>query len=160
MKKGKILVAYFSVTNMTKKIAEIISTELKCDIYRIQPETNYKKEDLNWQDPKSRTQKEQKDKKARPKLLKLDARIKDYDTILLGFPIWWYIPPRIINTFLESYDFTNKNIVLWGTSHATDFGDSVISNLSNSCKGHLIQGVIFNKEHIKEDDVKKFVKLL
>ena len=156
--EGKKLIAYFSCTGKTKTVSEKLSKLLNSDIYEIIPKEKYTDSDLNWNNKKSRSSIEMADPKSRVELKDKNLNINDYNIIYLGFPIWWGVAPHIINTFLESYDFTNKNIVLWGTSHATDFGDSVISNLSNSCKGHLIQGVIFNKEHIKEDDVKKFVK--
>ena len=160
MKSGKLLVAYFTATNTTKKVAEELAKQLNCDIYQILPEKKYTSNDLNWNDEKSRSTLEQKDKNSRPKLnLSQDPKISNYDTIFIGFPVWWYMAPTIINTFLESFDFTGKNVVVWGTSWESDF-EKTMENLEGSCKGKLIKGVIFNKDHRSKQDIKKFVDSL
>ena len=158
MKSGKILVVYFTATNTTKNVAEQISKELNCDIYQIIPEKKYTSSDLNGYDENSRSAIEHKDRKSRPKInLSQDPKISNYDTILIGFPIWWYKAPVIINTFLESYDFNGKDIIIWGTSWESDF-EKTMENLEGSCKGKLIKGKIFNKEQRKKDDIMKFVE--
>ena len=106
---SKKLVAYFSASGTTTKTsAEKLAKLLNCDIYEIKPKTKYTTADLDYMDTKSRTTIECKDRNCRPELADKDAKIANYDTILLGFPIWWYVAPNIILSFLESYDFTGK----------------------------------------------------
>ena len=118
----KILVAYFSASGVTKKIAEMLAKEANADLYEIKPEIPYTKEDLNWMDKKSRSSIEMGNKSFRPAIVKDELDPSRYDQILLGFPIWWYVAPTIVNTFLESYDFTGKNITLFATSGGSGFG--------------------------------------
>ena len=119
---NKILVAYFSASGVTKKIAEMLAKEANADLYEIKPAIPYTKEDLNWMDKKSRSSIEMGDKSFRPAIVKDELDLSRYDQILLGFPIWWYVAPTIVNTFLESYDFTGKNITLFATSGGSGFG--------------------------------------
>ena len=125
----KTLVAYFSCSGETKKVAIGISKLVNGDIYEIEPEIPYTSNDLNWQDKKSRSTIEMEDKNSRPKIKNKLDNMDEYSTIYLGFPIWWYVAPRIINTFLESYDLSNKKIVLFCTS-----GESSIDNSYNELK--------------------------
>ncbi len=122
---GKILVAYFSASGKTKRLAEKLAEEVKGDIYEIKPKVPYTKEDLNWMNKNSRSSLEMKDKSFRPAVMDNNANIQDYDEVLLGFPIWWYVAPTIINTFLESYDFSGKKIVLFATSGGSGFGNTL-----------------------------------
>lgn len=141
---GKTLVAFFSASGITKKKALIIAEGLGADLYEIVPEQLYSKADLNWMDRESRSSVEMKDKKFRPQIADKNADIKSYDRIILGFPIWWYVAPTIINTFLESYDFTGKKIVLFATSGGSSFGNTV-SELQPSAPGaEIIEGKILN----------------
>ena len=119
---NKILVAYFSASGVTKKIAEMLAKEANADLYEIKPAIPYTKEDLNWMDKKSRSSIEMGDKSFRPAIVKDELDPSRYDQILLGFPIWWYVAPTIVNTFLESYDLTGKNITLCATSGGSGFG--------------------------------------
>ena len=119
---NKILVAYFSASGVTKKIAEMLAKEANADLYEIKPEIPYTKEDLNWMDKTSRSSIEMGDKSFHPAIVKDELDPSRYDQILLGFPIWWYVAPTIVNTFLESYDFTGKNITLFATSGGSGFG--------------------------------------
>lgn len=119
---NKTLVAYFSASGVTKKIAEMLAKEANADLYKIKPAIPYTKEDLNWMDKKSRSSIEMGDKSFRPAIVKDELDPSRYDQILLGFPIWWYVAPTIVNTFLESYDFTGKNITLFATSGGSGFG--------------------------------------
>ena len=105
---SKKLVAYFSASGTTKTSAEKIAKLLNCDIYEIKPKVKYETKDLNWNDPNSRTTIECKNRACRPELADKNANIANYDTIILGFPVWWYLAPNIILTFLESYDFSGK----------------------------------------------------
>ena len=122
---SKKLVAYFSASGVTKSVAEALAEAMGADIYEIKPEAPYTSADLNWQDKSSRSSVEMSDKSSRPALADKDANIADYDTIFLGFPIWWYVAPTIINTFLESYDFAGKTIILFATSGSSGFGKTV-----------------------------------
>lgn len=141
---GKTLVAYFSASGVTKKKAEIIAEGLGADLYEIKPEKPYTKEDLNWMDKQSRSSVEMNDKSFRPPLADKNANIAEYDTIVVGFPIWWYVAPTIINTFLESYDFAGKKIVLFATSGGSSFGNTV-SELEPSAPGaSIVEGKIVN----------------
>lgn len=147
---GKRLVAYFSASGTTKKVAEMIASVADADMYEIMPKQPYSKADLNWMDKKSRSSVEMSNKKFRPEITDMDAQIEGYDEVILGFPIWWYVAPTIINTFLESYDFSGKKIVLFATSGGSGFGNTV-SELKSSAKGAVIkEGKIFNQAKMQE----------
>ena len=120
----KKLVAYFSASGTTRKVAEELAAAIGADVYEIRPKAPYTRADLDWMDKKSRSTLEMKDPSSRPELADRDARIAEYDEVFLGFPIWWYVAPTIINTFLESYDFSGKKIVLFATSGGSGFGRS------------------------------------
>lgn len=122
---SKTLVAYFSASGTTERAAKELAQAAEADLYEIRPAVPYTREDLNWMDKKSRSSMEMNDKKSRPELADKDADIAAYDTILLGFPIWWYVAPTIINSFLESYDFSGKKIILFATSGGSGFGKTV-----------------------------------
>ena len=152
----KILVAFFSSIGVTKKVAEKLANNAKTDIYEIKPAVPYTKDDLNWMDKKSRSSVEMNDKAFRPEIVKVDLDISSYDTILLGFPIWWYVAPTIINTFLENNDFTGKKIVLFATSGGSGFGNT-LRELQPSAAGAIItEGKLLNKATDKE--LQAFVK--
>ena len=119
---SKTLVAYFSASGTTAQVAKELAQAVGADIYEIKPAVPYTQEDLNWMDKKSRSSVEMNDRSSRPALADQNADIAAYDTILLGFPIWWYVAPTIINSFLESYDFSGKKIVLFATSGGSGFG--------------------------------------
>ena len=122
---SKILIAYFSASGVTERVAKVLADEAKADLYSIRPAEPYTEADLNWQDKNSRSSKEMRDKNSRPALADKGANIQEYDTVFLGFPIWWYVAPTIINTFLESYDFSGKTIILFATSGGSGFGETV-----------------------------------
>lgn len=141
---GKKLVAYFSASGVTKKAAEKLAAYIEADIYEIVPKVPYTEPDLNWMDKTSRSSLEMADKASRPEIVDTNAEIWKYDTIYLGFPIWWYVAPHIINTFLESYDFTGKTIVLFATSGGSGFGNT-LKELQRSCNVDAItEGKVFN----------------
>lgn len=142
---GKKLVAYFSASGTTKKIAEMIAETAEADLYEIAPKQPYSKADLNWMDKKSRSSVEMSDKKIRPEITDTDAQIDRYDEIILGFPIWWYVAPTIINTFLESYDFSGKKIVLFATSGGSGFGNTVSELKPSAPDAVIVEGKVFNK---------------
>lgn len=142
---NKKLVAYFSASGVTAKVADMLADAVGADIYEIRPEVPYTKADLNWMDKKSRSTIEMNDKTIRPAIADKDAKIDQYDTIFIGFPIWWYVAPTIINTFLESYDFTGKKIILFATSGGSNFGKTVEElkvSVSASCE--IIEGQLLN----------------
>lgn len=142
---GKTLVAYFSASGITAKVADMLADALGADIYEIRPETPYTKADLNWMDKRSRSTIEMNDKTIRPAIADQNARIDEYNTIFLGFPIWWYVAPTIINTFLESYDFAGKKIILFATSGGSKFGKTVEElkvSVPDSCE--IIEGKLLN----------------
>ena len=122
---AKALVAYFSASGRTAKVAEKLAAAMGADSYEIKPEVKYTKADLNWMDKKSRSSVEMNDKSFRPAIITGDVDVSGYSTIYLGFPIWWYVAPTLINTFLEAYDFAGKKIVLFATSGGSGFGNTV-----------------------------------
>lgn len=141
----KTLVAYFSASGTTKKVAEKLANAIKASIYEIKPAVPYTKADLNWLDKKSRSNVEMNDKAFRPEIVKGDLDVSSYDRILLGFPIWWYVAPTIINTFLESYDFSGKKIVLFATSGGSGFGNTVKELKASTPDAEIIEGKLLNR---------------
>ena len=142
---GKKLVAYFSASGTTRKIAEMIAQAAEADLYEITPKQPYSKADLNWMDKKSRSSIEMSDKKFRPEISDIDVQVDKYDEIILGFPIWWYVAPTIINTFLVSYDFSGKKIVLFATSGGSGFGNTVSELKPSAPDAEIVEGKVFNK---------------
>ena len=114
------LVAYFSASGVTAKVAEKLSEAIGADLYAIEPEVPYTKADLDWMDKKSRSTIEMNNPASRPAIAGKRDNMNDYDTVFVGFPIWWYVAPTIINTFLESYDLTGKTIIPFATSGGSD----------------------------------------
>ncbi len=120
----KRLVAYFSASGMTRRTAEKLAEAAGADLFEICPEVPYTEADLNWMDKKSRSTAEMKDQNSRPAIKGIVENMEQYETVFLGFPIWWYEAPRIISTFLEQYDFSGKQIVLFCTSGGSGLGDT------------------------------------
>lgn len=116
--------AYFSATGSTARAAKILAQAVGADIYEIRPEIPYESKDLNWMNPLARSTKEMKLKAPHPALADKDAKIDQYDEILICYPVWWYVAPTIINSFLEAYDFTGKRITLFATSGGSGLGKS------------------------------------
>lgn len=141
---SKLLVAYFSASGVTARVAKNLAVAAGADLYEIKPAVPYSRADLNWMDKQSRSSVEMRDKSSRPALADTDADIAAYDTIFIGFPIWWYIAPTIINTFLESYDFNGKKIVLFATSGGSGFGKAVQSLQPSAPGAQIIVGEILN----------------
>ena len=141
---SNMLVAYFSATGTTAKVAKALAQAAGADLYEIRPAVPYSRADLNWTDKSSRSSVEMREQSSRPALADHDAPVASHDMILLGFPIWWYIAPTIINSFLESYDFSGKTIVLFATSGGSGFGKAATS-LAPSCPGATIrEGRLFH----------------
>ena len=141
---SKKLVAYFSASGTTANVAKELAKAAGADIYEIKPAVPYSRADLNWQDKQSRSSVEMSDKSSRPALADTDANIADYETIFIGFPIWWYIAPTIINSFLEAYDFSGKKIVLFATSGGSGFGKAVASLQPSAPNATIVEGAILN----------------
>ena len=140
---SKKLVTYFSATGVTAKVADMLADAVGADIHEIRPKFPYTKADLNWMDKQSRSSIEMNNKAFRPEIEHSDFKIDEYDVIFLGFPIWWYVAPTIINTFLESYDLTGKTIIPFATSGGSGMGKTN-EKLVPSCSGaRLLEGKVF-----------------
>ena len=142
------LVAYFSATGTTAKAAKALANALGGELYEIKPAVPYTNADLNWMDKASRSSVEMKDPHSRPALADTDAPVAGHDVIFLGFPVWWYVAPTIINTFLETYDFTGKTIVLFATSGGSGLGKAA-SGLRSSAPGAKIMDGRLNEAELK-----------
>lgn len=150
------LVAYFSASGTTAKAAKVLAKAAGADLYEIKPAVPYTRADLNWMDKGSRSSVEMNDKHSRPALADTDAPIAGHDVIFLGFPIWWYVAPTIINTFLESYDFTGKTIVLFATSGGSGLGKSAVGLRSSAPGSKILDGRLLNGR-LNEGDLKAWV---
>lgn len=121
---SKVLVAYFSASGVTKKVAERLAAETGADLFKILPEPPYTNADLDWQDKKSRSSVVMNDKNCRPAIRSKVQDMGQYDVLFVGFPVWWYREPSIIDTFMEAYDFNGKTVVPFATSGGSLLGDS------------------------------------
>ena len=147
---NKKLIAYFSCSGVTKKLAEKLNEVIKGDIYEIKPAIPYTEDDLDWTNSESRSSIEMRDQSFRPAIVNDLDNLDSYDTIYIGFPIWWYQAPTIINTFLEKYDLTGKKIIPFATSGSSGMGETN-KFLLNSCKGaNLVEGKRFNNSSFEE----------
>lgn len=126
---SKTMVAYFSASGSTSKLANTLATAANADLYEIRPAVPYERKDLNWMDKKARTTVEMQDPNCRPELADTEAPVADAAVVFLGFPIWWYREPSIIDTFLEMYDFSDKKLVPFATSGGSGIGECA-SNFS------------------------------
>ena len=149
---SKKLVAYFSASGVTAKAAGKLAKAADADLFEIKPVQPYTRADLDWMNKKSRSSIEMADKSSRPEIAEKVSNMADYDVIFVGFPIWWYVAPTIINTFLEQYDLSGKKIVLFATSGGSGFGKTV-ENLKGSVaadtiikEGKLLNGSISEAE--------------
>ena len=134
---SKKLVAYFSDSGVTGKVAKTLAIAINADLFQIDPVTPYTDADLNWNDPQSRSSVEMQDKTFRPQVKNKVEKMEDYDTIFVGFPIWWYVAPTIINTFLEQYDLTGKKVIPFATSGSSGMGNTN-AELRCSCSGAVL----------------------
>ncbi len=138
------LVAYFSASGVTATVAQTLADAIGADIFEIAPKIPYTKADLNWMDKNARSTIEMNDPASRPEIASKRDNMDDYDTIFVGFPIWWYVAPTIINTFLESYDLTGKTIIPFATSGGSSMGKTN-EKIAPSCKGaKLLEGRVLN----------------
>lgn len=155
------LVAYFSAGGTTARAAKTLAKAADADLYEIKPAVPYTRADLNWTDRSSRSSVEMNDRHSRPALAdpKLPIAMDKYDVIFLGFPIWWSAAPTIINTFLESGDFTGKTIILFATSGGSGLGQSA-ANLRPSAPGaDIVNGKILNSR-LSEESLISWIKHL
>ena len=157
---SKKLVTYFSASGVTKAVAEKLAQAVSADIYEIAPKVLYTAADLDWRDKTSRSTVEMNDLSYRPEMAEGDVDISAYDTVYVGFPIWWYIAPTIINTFLEKYDWNGKKIVLFATSGGSGWGKTV-EKLEDSCKGaQIVEGKIVGPTGVTAEDLLEWAKSL
>lgn len=141
---SKILVAYFSATGTTKRVAERLARVAQADLFEIRPAVPYSSADLDWTNKASRTSKERADESIRPALAVKLADASAYNVLYIGFPIWWYVAPRIIATFLESCDFSGKTIVPFATSGGSGMGRTV-EELKRICPAaRFLSGQVLN----------------
>ena len=155
---SKKLVAYFSASGVTGKVAKTLASAIHADLFQIEPATPYTDADLNWNDPQSRSSVEMRDKTSRPQVKNKVEMMEDYDTIFVGFPIWWYVAPTIVNTFLEKYDFSGKKIVLFATSGGSGFGNTVKELKPSAPGAEIVEGKLLNRANKQE--IEKWVKSL
>jgi len=127
----KALVAYFSASGVTQRLAKTVAEAAGADLFEIEPVQKYTSEDLDWTDKKSRSTLEMNDPSSRPAIAEHVDHMDQYDTVFVGFPIWWYVEPRIVDTFLESYDFSGKTVIPFATS-----GGSGIRKAEKSLRDH------------------------
>lgn len=138
------LVAYFSATGTTARAAKTLAAAVGADLYEIRPAVPYTSADLNWMDKGSRSSREMQDKQSRPALADTDAPVASHDVIFLGFPVWWYVAPTLLNTFLEAYDFTGKTIVLFATSGGSNLGKSAAGLRPSAPGAKIVDGRMLN----------------
>ena len=154
----KTLVAYFSASGITANVAKLLAEAAGADLFEIQPAVPYTNADLNWMDKKSRSTVEMQDKSSRPAIAAPCSNLADYDTIFVGFPIWWYVAPTIINTFLEKYDLTGRKIVLFATSGGSGFGNTVKELQPSAPGAEIVEGKLLNRANKQE--IENWVKTL
>lgn len=151
------LVAYFSASGITAKVAKKLAKSIGADLFEIKAETPYSKADLDWTNKKSRSSVEMADKTFRPAIENCVDNMEQYDTVFVGFPIWWYVAPTIINTFLEQYDLEGKKVIPFATSGMSKMGNTN-DELKNSSKGAiLIEGQRFD-DNVSGDELKTWVE--
>ena len=145
------LVAYFSASGVTAKVAETLAEAIGADIYEIEPKVPYTKADLDWTNRQSRSSIEMNDPASRPAIAGVRDNMADYDTLFVGFPIWWYVAPTIINTFLESHDLTGKTIIPFATSGGSGMGKTNEKLLPSCAGAKLIEGKVFKSNVSKAE---------
>ena len=142
---SKKIVAYFSASGVTAKLAKTLASAVSADLHEIIPKEKYTSADLDWTNKKSRSSVEMSDKNYRPAVKNKVENMEQYDVIYIGFPIWWYVAPTIINTFLETYDFSGKRVILFATSGGSGFGETAAAlKKSLSPDAALVEGKLLN----------------
>ena len=148
---SKTLVAYFSASGTTAKVAKKMAEAIDADLFEIKPETPYTGADLNWQNKNSRSSVEMNDRSSRPAIAVKAADMPQYDVVFVGFPVWWYREPSIIDTFMESYDFAGKTVIPFATSGGSGLGDSA-ANMQKLAKGaKVVNGKRFSGNASSEE---------
>lgn len=155
----KALVAYFSASGVTGSVAKSLADVIGADLFEIKPVVPYTKADLNWMDKKSRSTVEMNDPSSRPEIAEQLTNAADYDVVFVGFPIWWYVAPTIINTFLESCDFSGKTIVPFATSGGSGMGKTN-EKLAPSCPGASLIGGKVLHSNVSRDEISEWVDSL
>lgn len=154
---SKKLVAYFSASGVTASLAKNLAAAIGADLFEIEPVIRYGKADLDWTNKNSRSSVEMNDKLSRPAVAKKLGNMSEYDEVFVGFPIWWYIAPTIVNTFLEGYDLAGKTIIPFATSGGSGMGKTN-EYLANSCKGaKLVEGKVLRRNACA-DELKKWAE--
>lgn len=154
---GKILVAYFSASGVTKRVAERLSKVMEADIFEIIPEQIYTEADLNWQDKKSRSSIEMNDRNCRPAISKKVDDISQYSHVFIGFPVWWYREPSIIDTFMESYSWDGITVIPFCTSGSSEIGDSGKNMQELAKTAKVVEGDRLDA-NVTEEELKEWVK--
>lgn len=152
----KILVAYFSASGVTKRVAKKMADATGTDLFEIKPDQPYTRADLNWMDKNSRSTVEMKDRNCRPAIAE-KPDVSDFDVILVGFPVWWYREPSIIDTFMESTDFTGKTVVPFCTSGGSGLGDSAKNMQALAPGAKVLEGKRFSAS-ASSDELKKWAE--
>lgn len=140
---SRVLVAYFSASGVTAKLAKKLADGIGADLFEIKPETPYTSADLDWQNSKSRSSVEMNDKNCRPAIAAKKDNIADYDVVFVGFPVWWYREPSIIDTFMEQYDFSERTVVPFATSGMSPIGDSGKNMQALASGAKVVEGMRF-----------------
>ncbi len=152
----KILVSYFSASGVTKKVALQLANLLRADLDEIRPIEKYSNEDLDWQNNHSRSSIEMKNENSRPQIAKPIYDLSAYDVLFIGYPIWWYVEPRIINTYLDSFNLEGKRIIPFATSGGSSIGGSVKHLRSLYKTAKIEDGILLNRG-INETVIRKMI---
>ncbi len=155
----KALVAYFSASGVTAKLAQRLADAINAPLYKIKPAVPYTVADLDWRDKQSRSTLEMQDKNCRPALADTDVPIADADIIFVGYPVWWYREPSIIDSFLEAYDFAGKKIVLFATSGSSGIGEEAPARVAELTKAEVLPGKRFSA-NASSDELKAWAEKL
>ena len=155
-KQMKVLVAYFSASGVTEGVAKQLADVTGGDLHKIQPEQPYTEADLDWRDKQSRSTIEMQDKNSRPAITNKLTNMQDYDVVYVGFPIWWYTAPTIINTFMEAYDFKGKTVIPFATSGGSDIKKACENLKAAYPDVNWKEGKLLNR--VSKDDLKKWVE--
>ena len=155
----KVLVTYFSASGVTAKLARRLSDAINAPLYEIKPAVPYTEADLDWRNEQSRSTIEMQDKNCRPALADTNAPVAGADIIFVGYPVWWYREPSIIDSFLEAYDFTGKKIVLFATSGSSDIGQEAPARAAEIAKAEVLAGKRFFT-NVSADELKALAENL
>ena len=156
---SKTLVAYFSASGVTGAVAERLAGAIGADLYEIKPETPYTQADLDWQDKQSRSSVEMEDRACRPAIGGEPADMAQYDKVFVGFPVWWFREPSIIDTFMEAYDFAGKTVIPFATSGSSGMGDAAKNMQELAPAAKVLEGKRFAKD-VSENELKRWAEKL